>query len=134
VTLNPKKSPVVYSLLWACGFVFMATGVPIWIKDSTPATAPATGWVYFHDNLWGVLALYWDDIRKVGPGFLIRLFPQNILPVLTAAILGAVLGRINYWLRWGRAHNFELPSPVIKVRPRKSGGWSSQETRGQGKS
>src|SRR5262245_30246530 len=101
MTLNPKKSPVVYSFLWACGFLLMAACMPVWVSDSTPDRAVPGGRYYFHDTLWGVLALHWKDLRVIGPGFLIRMFPQNIIPVLVAAVIGAILGRLNYTLRWG---------------------------------
>jgi len=123
MTLNPKKSPFLFSLLCAWGTLLVASAFPIWV--------PAKGVSFsFHgaklldvhrDISWvtesiksGALPEAWTGIMR---GELYTLYLHMLLIATFALTFGAVSGRVCFWFWWERWHRSirELPD-VLRNR------------------
>jgi hypothetical protein len=93
MSLNPKKSPAVFSGLSAFLALAVAACLPIWtvrIGLSDPPTRPRRGSLF--ESLLSLSA-------ESEVGQLVAL-EDLLLKAVAILLAGAVLGRLGYWLLW----------------------------------
>jgi hypothetical protein len=113
MTLNPRKSPTVFSVLVAALALAVAgTTAPLWHTVRYFGSGPR------HCTLWRVLEgmlLDLEDRSQTGKGLLSTLEPYYGTFRLIAVIfvIGGTLGRVCYWWLWERRRgDHDDPSSV----------------------
>jgi hypothetical protein len=89
MTLNPTKSPYIYSAIWACAFLLFSSILPIWVEKPNPKFQS-------RNTFYGMMK---DADSENRPGLKAELV--RCLPIaFVVATIGAILGRVNYWVRF----------------------------------
>src|SRR5687767_14863686 len=101
--LNPKKSPILFSLLFGFGNLLFVSLLPIW-------RVAVRGWSGGDPFTQGVIwrdAADWYHFVSSPPGLMQGLLIRELITNLRTAALafaaGIVIGRLLYWRLWQRS-------------------------------
>jgi hypothetical protein len=110
MTTTTKKSPILFSLVFAGAVLLFLSIFPIWegatgFKDGGEDTAPST--------FWGAVSYlsveHWDPDRTRG------VFLRNLRTLAIVLAGGVVLGRLVYWLLWEQGRKVEIKQSEMKL-------------------
>jgi hypothetical protein len=107
VTLNPKKSPLLFSALCGWGLLCVASLLPLWWVHWLPADGPRLfSKRIVPEPLWVVLSTLPSEVRESGhsPGGIAKRHSDNIKLGVGILAVGMVIGRLIHWRIWGRSH------------------------------
>jgi hypothetical protein len=94
MTLNPRKSPAVFSVLFAWLVFPVAGSLDIWLQPHGPSTMWDPG---YSRTLWRVLAFLPVEIEVWEPLEVFRGHAGNLLQLAAVLAGGGILGRLVYW-------------------------------------
>jgi len=107
MTLNPKRSPFLFSLLWSWLALLLASFALGWDLPIIHAD-PLTAWFLRFDpnegSLWLVLEELPDALSRsdVSGTDWLRQQWGNLMQLIVVLTVGAVFGRLLYWRLWER--------------------------------
>jgi hypothetical protein len=99
MTLDPQKSPAVFSVLWSWLVLFVAAFLPLWTispASSWPGAGPR------RSTLWDLFAHLPVETRDWNPAKLWAGHRENLAELVVVLVVGGGLGRLVYWWRWER--------------------------------
>lgn len=95
MTLNPIKSPLVFSASFCCLTFVVAYFLPVW------DTSTFYGFGLLGNGM-DVYSDYWVSRKYGATSHFLAAQKGNIVKLLVVASVGAISGRLMHWLIWGR--------------------------------
>jgi len=97
MTLNPMRSPFLFSMLFSWGFLLAVSVFPFWLDSGWKDTGKA-----WPASLWEAIEFARTRGERKGQPHphLHEINLDNIRTTAIILVVGVVIGRLGYWLAW----------------------------------